>query len=78
MKINKNTIALRAPSIFTSRNGKEDCTICKQKRSYGFTHSDGKRYASVYKIACESGEVLRGTGISPVPMGFLKDNCLID
>jgi len=77
MKFNQDTIVLRDPSIFTSRNGKEDCVIYK-KKSYGFKHSDGKRYASVYRIACEAGEVLRGSGNIPVPLDFLKDNCLID
>ena len=77
MKINNNTMVLRGNSVFVSRTGKEDCVICKRTK-HGFKESDGNRYSIVYRIACESGEVLRGSGDCPVDIDFLKDNAFLD
>ena len=77
MKINDNTIVQRGKSVFVSRTGKDDCIICKRTK-HGFKESDGKRYSIVYRIACESGDVLRGSGNCPVNIDFLKDNAFID
>jgi len=77
MKINDNTIVKRSNSVFVSRNGKDDCIICKRTK-HGFKESDGNRYSIVYRIACESGDVLRGSGNCPVNIDFLKDNAFID
>jgi|FLOH01.1.fsa_nt_gi hypothetical protein len=77
MKIDNNTIVQRIDSVFVSRAGKEDCIICKRTK-HGFKESDGTRYSIVYRIACESGDVLRGSGNCPVDIDFLKNNAFLD
>lgn len=74
----------RGPSIFTSRNGKQDCVIKKRNNAtygaHGAREDDGKLYNIVKIIACESGELLRDHEEIPADIStdFLKDQGYID
>lgn len=48
----------RSPSIFTSRNGKEDVGIYK-RGGWGRRQPDGKLYRCCLRLAAEDGSLLR-------------------
>lgn len=50
----------RNPSIFTSRNGKEDCRIMVESDAWrGGARYNGKLYRTIAVYASESGAVIR-------------------
>jgi len=55
----RNWIIDKGPSIWMTRNGKEDIRIKKQNAGHGMREEDGKYYVTAAVFAAESGEVLR-------------------
>ena len=82
MKISNGLVARRSHSIFTSRNGKQDCHVFKFTPA-GTPGVWGSRVEGGYErmvmvIACESGEILRNYEATDVDLEELKRLGLID
>lgn len=77
-------IIRRGPSIFTPRNGKQDCVIRKRNNApygaHGAREADGKLYNIVKILACESGAILRDYENLPMQINsdFLKAQGYLD
>jgi hypothetical protein len=54
----------RRPSIFITRNGKEDITISKAG-NWGGLRADNNRYHAVVRLAAEDGGIIRDHGRIP-------------
>ena len=76
---NDKVMVYRGPSIFTNRQGKEDCAV-EVSGPWGGMEANGKRYHSVIRIACESGEVLRQYETMPkdITLDWLRQAGYVD
>ena len=69
------------PSVYTSRNGENDCRICGESGSHGMLHDNGKRYSTHLVLECETGCIIKDYKVLPsilMDPEWLRDNCYLD
>lgn len=73
-------VVTRGPSIFTNRIKREDCVIKRRNLEWGARHTDGHRYTTMARFACETGNVLRSYEALPpeITIGHLVGWGFID
>jgi hypothetical protein len=66
----RNWIIDKGPSIWMTRNGKQDIRIKKQNAGHGMREEDGKLYVTAAVFAAESGEQIRGYEALPAEIAL--------